>query len=171
MPQVQISKDQRRLVLRVLAEQAGDCVVAAERLREDHGMQLNEQSVRGYKIAYRNEYADAADTYAPVLEADLVREVRETAYISAKATRTAVEKARVLLPNLTDPAEAARVAKDLTVSQVQATNELLTLTGRPTEIKETRGVREILAGLAAKGVIKAPPKQVKNLAAGDEDGG
>ena len=106
-----------------------------------------------------DRYNELREKYAERLEQQLIHEYRDVARFSVEVQRLGLEKAqqRLLSGDDTDPsrtaANAARVAQSMT-------DKMLSLSGRPTSIREDRNLEEILRSLVAKGVVHLPEEAV-----------
>ena len=103
--------------------------------------------------ARREEYDELRERYAPQLEAEVVRQLRETAIYAGVVQRKAIEAAEERLDARKDIAPAQTAAALAKVSS-SATEKLLALTGRPTQITEHRTLEEIVRPLIAQGVLQ-----------------
>lgn len=106
-------------------------------------------------IAYQDLYMRIAHEYATKLEALVIQETRELAAMAARAERLAIEQTEAALTEgRVAGKDASKIAADM--SKVKTTNieKLLALTGRPTNITETRTAADLLRSLEAAGVAR-----------------
>ncbi|CAB4171649.1 hypothetical protein UFOVP1346_25 [uncultured Caudovirales phage] len=128
---------------------AGSASDAVKSLKVD-GLEIPSSTLRSWtKETHRDEYEELRGKYAGQMEDLLVKNYREMALRSSAVQMKAIEAAerRLDLGADTDPARTAAALSK--VSQV-STDKLMSLTGRPTVITETRGMNEILRSLASK---------------------
>lgn len=134
---------------------AGNAAAASRYLTREGPCAINAATLSHWKILYAARYDELRDKFSEQMETQLANEMREIARMAVEVERVALEKAQQMLLSNEDrdpgrtAANAARVAQS-------STDKLLSLTGRPTQITETRGLQEILRSLAAKGVLKLP---------------
>lgn len=122
----------------------------AARSLEDQGLSIPTGTLRSWiQTTHADQYQELRSKYASKLEEALVRDMREVAIRATRAQQKAVEEAEKRLDRGADTDPARTAAALSKVTQV-STDKLLSLTGRPTAITETRGMNEILRNLAAK---------------------
>ena len=100
-------------------------------------------------------YEELRDKFAEKHENTLANNYRDAARFATEVTMLAVEKAKERLEKGKDE-DPARSAAALAKVGQGSTDKLLSLTGRPTQITETRDIGPLLRSLAAKGVITLP---------------
>lgn len=128
---------------------AGSAADAHKSLKAE-GLEVPTSTLRSWvKETHRDEYEELKGKYAVQMEAVLVKSYREMAIRASAVQMKAVEAAERLLDTGQDRDPARTAASLSKVSQV-STDKLMSLTGRPTVITETRGMNEILRSLAAK---------------------
>lgn len=108
---------------------------------------------------YYDRYDKMREQYAAQLEGQLAHEYRDIARLAVEVEREALEYMREYMKSgkERDPSRAA--ANAATVA-AKMTDKVMSLTGRPTQIVETRNTEEILRSLAAKGVFQLPEASV-----------
>lgn len=134
---------------------AGNASAASRYLKSEKDILISPHVLTGWKTLHAARYDELREKYSGQLEANLAHELREVARLGVEVQRVALEKAqaRLVANEEHDPSRAAANAARVTQS---ATDKLLSLTGRPTQITETRNLQEILRSLAARGVIEIP---------------
>lgn len=158
--------------LTALVAWSGNCAAAVRHLesiaepgqRVPHQMTLLEWS----RTTHWERYEQIREQWASKVEQTVANDMRDAAREAIEVQRLAVEKARERLERDRDD-DPARSAANLARVAQSNTDKLLSLTGRPTQITETRNVNEILRSLVAKGVLQLPeePKQIEGTV---EDG-
>lgn len=114
------------------------------------GLEIPTSTLRKWvKETHRDQYEELRGKYAAQMEELLVKNYREMALRASAVQMKAVEAAEKMLDTGQDRDPARTAASLSKVSQV-STDKLMSLTGRPTVITETRGVNEILRSLAQK---------------------
>jgi predicted component of type VI protein secretion system len=93
-------------------------------------------------------YEQIREQYAQKVEATVTNDLRDAAREALETQRIAVQKARERLEADKDDDPARSAANLARVTQSNA-DKLLSLTGRPTQITESRNVNEMLRGLIA----------------------
>jgi len=136
----------------------------ASALLSEHRIDIPEGTLRAWMRKMPDEYDRLREEWAPRLEGEMVRALRETALEAARVERKAIELAERKLDNGTDY-DPAKTAVAMSRIKATATDRLLTLTGRPQTIVEHRRAEEIMRSLAAKGVIELAPEDVVELPA------
>jgi primosomal protein N' len=109
---------------------------------------------------YLDKYNELREKYSAQLEAQLAHEYRDVARQAVDVQRLALEKATQRLSEGKDVTPSRTAADAATVAD-KMTGKLLSLTGRPTSIREDRNLNEILRSLVGKGVIELAPEQVQ----------
>lgn len=148
----------RELALTALVFCAGSINKAQEALR-DQGIDIPYQTLNTWKRRYSKEYNQIAEKNKAALEENIIRNLRETVVIAEAAERAAVEIAlkeleRAKLQENMRPTDAAIAANNLANIKGKAIDRLLTLTGRPSSIIETRSAEVLLRKLQNSGVMK-----------------
>lgn len=160
--------EQERTGLLALVMWAGNADAAARAL-SGGDTPIPAATLEDWKKSKADEYNRLRDRYASQLEDELVRQLRETAMEGVAVMRQAIAHARRRLDEGKDiyPHQtAAGMAK--TVST--ATDKLLVLTGRPSQISDQRSFEQILRSLAGKRVIQLPAAPGEPSAANDPTG-
>jgi len=122
----------------------------AQRSLEEEGLTVPTSTLRSWiQTTHQEEYEMLRSKYAAKMEGVLVSTYRELALRSSMAQRKAVELAEQRLDRGQDT-DPARTAAALSKVSTSATDKMLSLTGRPTQITESRGMNEILRSLAQK---------------------
>lgn len=147
--------------LMAMIQAAGNATAASRYLKSEKDLSINAPTLNGWRTTHAIRYDDLRERYRTQMEENLSHEMRDVARLATEAQRLAIERtqARLIAGEEHDPSRAAanlgRVAQT-------ATDKLLALTGRPTQITETRNLSEILRSLAAKGVIEIPAEAVSD---------
>jgi uncharacterized membrane protein YccC len=148
----------------------GNAAAAARALRSEGKLEISPTTLANWaRETHFERYNELREKYAEKLEADLVNDMRDIARQAMEVQRTALDKSltRLIGNEDHDPARtashAARVAQSMT-------DKMLSLTGRPTSIREDRNLGEIMRSLAAKGVIQLPAEDVTEEPAALEGG-
>ncbi len=140
----------------------------APNLRVPTGATLMEWS----RTTHWERYEQLREQWASKVEQSVSNDLRDGLRDAVEVQRIAVEKARERLEAGRDD-DPARSAANL--ARVAATNadKLLSLTGRPSQITESRNVNEILRSLVAKGVLALPdePAQIEGTVEGETQAG
>ena len=137
---------------------------AAERWLKSQGKRtpVSKTLTEWSRTTYLERFNELREKYRDKLEADLAHSMRDAARAATAATLEAVEAARQGIRNKTEKDPARAAANLARVAQSQ-TDKLLSLTGRPTQITETRNLEQIMRSLVAKGVLTLPeePERVQ----------
>lgn len=142
--------------LMALIAWAGNAVAAANALKAEDKLHIAPATLRNWaRERYAARYDELREKYAEQLEGQLAHDMREIAGQAIQVERLALEKAEAKLKRNgdDDPARTASHAARVAQSSV---DKLLSLTGRPTSIREDRNMNEILRSLVAKGVLQLP---------------
>lgn len=134
---------------------AGNASAASRYLAREGPCPINPSTLNHWKILYAARYDELREKYSEQMETQLANEMREIARMAVEVERLALEKAQQLLLSGDDRDPSRSAANAARVAQ-SSTDKLLSLTGRPSQITETRGIQEILRSLAAKGILKLP---------------
>lgn len=100
-------------------------------------------------------YEQIREQWGGLREKSISNDMRDAAQEAVDAQRLAVEKAKERLEANRDD-DPARSAANLARVAQSNVDKLLSLTGRPSQITESRNVNEILRSLVAKGVLSLP---------------
>ena len=138
---------------------AGNAHAASRYLKAEKGLSISPATLYSWKTTHVVRYDELRDKYAGQLEANLANEMRDVARLAMDVQRVALEKTKVRLDAGEDNDPARSAANAATVAQ-KMTDKLLSLTGRPTQITETRNLDEILRSLAARKIIQIPEEAV-----------
>lgn len=136
---------------------AGNASAASRYLKSEKDLLISPGVLSAWKTQHAIRYDELREQYAGQMESNLAHEFRDVARLAVDVQRLALEKAtaRMLAGDEHDPARVAANAARVAQSN---TDKLLSLTGRPTQITETRNLGEILRSLAAKGVLDLGPE-------------
>ena len=149
---------ERQRGLTVLVLRAGDTKQAALDL-QSQGFEIDQTTLRDWKREYKEEYDELSERLKSEIEESIIRGLRETVVMAESAERKAVEIALAELrraekqQNLR-PADAAITANNLANIKSKSIDRLLTLTGRPSSIVESRDAETLLRKLQLSGVMK-----------------
>ena len=128
---------------------AGSATDARKSLLSE-GLDIPTSTLRSWaKETHRDEYERLRGEYGAQMEDLLVKNYRDMAVRASSVQMKAIEEAEKRLDRGADQDPARTAASLAKVSQV-STDKLMSLTGRPTVITETRGMAEILRSLAVK---------------------
>lgn len=145
---------------------AGNASAASSALEAEKGIKISSSTLSGWvRGAHALRYQEMREKYADQLEAQLIGDYRDLVKHALEAEGLAIEKARDRLHAGRDE-DPGRTAANLARVAQANTDKMLSLSGRPTSIREDRNVEEILRSLAAKGVIQLPEPPVE-IEAGD----
>lgn len=155
--------------LAVLAGVSGNIAQATQVLHDRHGITINPSTLRVWRSERAERFEEIREEVRPTLEKRLVSNLLDIATIASDAERAALLLShRRLLAGIED--DPARAAANLSRVVQSSTDKMLALQGRPTQIRESRGVGEILSGLVAMGILQ-PPEEPKAIDATAEDEG
>lgn len=138
-------------VLGVLVACAGD-QDKARKLLSLEDREISREQIAKLRQTHGDEYAALAENYGPKLEAAIIRDTREIAARAVSVQLQAVLRAEETVGEL-KPSEAAKAARDLAHVSGQNVDQVLKLTGRPTQITEDRTVRQIANALVARKLL------------------
>jgi len=133
-------------------------------------MNINEKQLQNWRARHKKEYDEIAEKHKGVIEENIIRTLRETIVVAETAERAAVEITldqleRARIHQNMRPADAAITANNLANIKSKAIDRLLTLTGRPSSIVETRQAEVLLRQLENSGVMKVK-KDASNMRSG-----
>ena len=123
----------------------------------------NMNTIRDWaRTKHWERYEQLREQWGQLRERTIANEMRDVALESVEAQKLAVSRAVERLEKDRDP-EPARTAAALAKVGQTNVDKMLSLTGRPTQITESRNVNEILRSLVAKGVLALPeePAQIE----------
>lgn len=150
------SEKQAIEILTLLAMNAGNIKKTLEEYKAEHGKAPTSATVAGWRDRrYADEYARIRDEYAREFEAEAIRTYRDRMRQAADVEMLAIQR-------LAEALESNRISvKDLApaagaMSRIKASNadQLLTLTGRPTQIIDDRSAEQVIQGLVRKKVLR-----------------
>lgn len=120
---------------------------------------ISDKTLRKWREDYAEQYRDMEDTYARGIEAEIVQRARENARKAGEVVELAVEKAQTELesPRHISAGELAKVARDMSQVHSQNVDKVLTLTGRPSQITESRELVALVQSLENDGVLRIAP--------------
>lgn len=149
---------ERQKALTILCLRAGDTKQAALDLQAQ-GFDIDAPTLRKWKRQYTKEYNELSEKYKSEIEEQVIRGLRETIVVAETAERAAVEIALTELESAKvrrnlRPADAAITANNLANIKSKSIDRLLTLTGRPSSIIESRDAETLLRKLELSGVMK-----------------
>lgn len=146
--------------LLMLVAFAGNASRASAALKSEKGISVNSVTLGKWaKDRHSQRYQEFREKYQEKLEAQLIAEYRDVAMLAVETQRIAIERAREALEAGNDK-DPSRTAANLSTVADKSTRDMLSLSGRPTSIREDRNVGEILRSLAAKGVLQLPEPAV-----------
>jgi hypothetical protein len=121
------------------------------------------------RTKYWERYEQIREQMGVLKEKTISNDMRDAVQEAIDAQRLAVTRAKERLEKDRDPEPAKSAAALARVAQAN-TDKLLSLTGRPSQITESRNAEEILRSLVAKGVLTLPDAPAE-VTAESEDGG
>jgi hypothetical protein len=144
-------------------------VAAALRYIKAEGYRTPEGNtvMKWMRTVHWERYEQLRDQWSQKVETTVANDMRDAAREALDVQRLAVEKARERLEAGRDDDPAKSAASLARVAQSN-TDKLLSLTGRPTQITESRNAEEILRSLVARGVLQLPDEPVALEAGSDE---
>jgi hypothetical protein len=148
---------------------SGNVTTALEFLKQEKGLSPNKDTLHQWRRGkWAQQYDRLREKHVAELEATLAGDMREVAATALGVQMIALDQAkqRLLAGKEEDPARAA--ANLSRVMQV-STDRMLLLSGRPTQISESRDVAEILRGLVAIGVLEPPDVADATVVEEEED--
>ena len=99
---------------------------------------------------YAERFRQLEERYSKELEEHLVHEARKNAELALQAERDMIER----VSRVTSEREVSGALRALADSRTKSVQSVLTMTGRPTAITESRDIGSVLKALAAKGVVR-----------------
>lgn len=146
------TEGEKRNGLMALVAAAGSPKRAHELLK-GQGIEIPAETLRSWRNKRSEEYDSLREEWAPKLEAEMVREYRETAIYAAQVERKAIEAAEKRLDEGKD-VNPHQTAVAMAKSRATATDKLQLLLGRPQHITEHRTVEELTRSLVGLGVVE-----------------
>jgi hypothetical protein len=162
------SEDERRNGLMALVACAGSAINAHRMLKEQN-VEIPQSTLQAWKKSRSDEYDALREEWAPKLEAEMVRQYRETIIYAAEVERKAIEAAEKRLDEGKD-INPAQTAANMSKVKSSSTDKLQLLLGRPQHITEHRTVEELTRSLVALNVIELVSDDPKELAPGSAMG-
>ena len=142
--------------LLALISWTGNAAAAARALKAEGRLDVSSSTLtRWAREVHAARYDELREKYQEQIERGLIQELRELAGLALQGERMAVEKAMARL-ELNKDEDPGRTAANLARVAQSNTDKMLSLSGRPTSIREDRNLEEIMRSLAAKGVIQLP---------------
>lgn len=142
-------------ILMALIAWGGHTSNASRYLANEKQIEISPKVLADWKTRYGERYDDLREKFAGQLEGKLVHEMRDVARLALETERLAIEKAHSRLAKDEDQ-DPGRTAANLARVTQSSTDKMLSLSGRPTHITESRGVEELLRSLVKMGVIQPP---------------
>lgn len=145
----------------------GNASAASRYLKAEKDLDISNATL-GEWVKYRHaaRYLELREKFADQIEQSLIHEYRDAAALAAQVTHKALLRAEERLDAGRDR-NPGRTAANTAQAVDTLTRNTLTLSGRPSQIKETRGLREILRSLAARGVLELPDSEVQEIESGE----
>lgn len=132
-----------------LALCAGNATEAQRRLKS-RGVTAGITTIKEWAEKYPQRYRHAQNTQAPLIEAEVIRQARETVLEMGRVMRKAVDKAEQQIDS-GDVKDAAKAAQHLSIARKNTIDNMLLLDGRPTAITQSdRTPEEIIDGIFKK---------------------
>jgi hypothetical protein len=132
--------------LTVLARLAGNSSQASRVTGVSH------TTLDDWRRRFPNRYADVADRLAQAVEADVIRDTRELAARLSETEFLALQRTHEKLEQGNDK-EPATTLRNLAVTKGIQIDKNLVLTGRPTQISESRDAAELIKAIRARVTI------------------
>ena len=133
--------------LTVLALSGGNGREAERRLKE-MGIKISYATLYEWKDRHAVRYQQIQDERAPQIEETIIRELRETAVMASRVALKGLEAAEKEI-EAGDSKDAAASARNAATVAGIATDKLLVLSGRPTQITESRTSEDLWSKLDA----------------------
>lgn len=144
------SEEEITTCLMALVAWAGQTTPAARYLKAEKGISVKPTTLKEWMTArYADRFEKMRTEYGRQLEEKLSNDMREVAAFATEGAREAVEAARKRIRAGDEP-DPARAAANLATVATKQTDKLLSLTGRPQVITESRNATEMLRGLIAE---------------------
>jgi hypothetical protein len=145
----------RPIALTMLVTCGGNVAEASRRLKAEHGLKVNVRVIKLWRDQQPLRYEELRKEHAPRVEAALVEDMLENAVRLTKAERMMIEHAvEGLEKGDVSAVEAAKMARDFSQARTQNIDKRQLIQGKPTAIKETRSLAEIVAALEARGLAR-----------------
>lgn len=140
--------------------------IAVKALRTT-GLKVNDRTLRQWKVKHRERLDELALKHAPAIENHLKASGRAIAMASQAGTMEAIEAARKQLRD-GDARDPAAMARNLATVTGIATDKVLLLDGRPTEIvsNDVAGLMERMARALGH---TAPPRAIESTTVEDAE--
>lgn len=157
--------------LLTLAACAGNSVTACAAL-EERGIKLNPRTLRLWRERqYTDRYIKLANDHGREIEEVAVQGMRETVLLAAGVQQKAIRKTEEQLDQ-DKVREPSAIAKNMSIVMGVNTDKLLTLTGRPNAIHQTRSAEELYEAMLRLGQtvegtaeeVKEPPPRLPETA-------
>lgn len=172
-PAAAFSQEEIDRCLTALVAWSGNAAAAVRFLHseatEDQRVPTGSTLIEWSRTIHWERYEQIRDTWAGKVEQTVVNDMRDAAREAIEVQRIAVGKAKERLEANKDD-DPGRTAANLARTASANTDKLLSLSGRPTQITESRNVGEILRSLVAKGVLTLPDEPAQIEATADDDG-
>lgn len=144
--------DEKTVALIMLARCYGRATAAHKALKEERGLEIPVATLQDWKNG--EDYETLKRGYAHLLEEELVREARENAYAASGVERLGLERIELLLATGNIRAsDVAAMVNAATSAKTKNIDKLMTLTGRPQVITESRDFSNIVEALLQKRVL------------------
>lgn len=139
----------------------GSPAPAARAVKDAFDLDIPKETLRSWRDGTHSQrYADLQIKHAADIEEAMVRDTRDLARAAGALMRETIEltwdkvqnNAHTIRAN-----EAAQIAASMAKIQQTNIDKMLTLTGRPDQITESRTAADIVRALAAKGVLELEP--------------
>lgn len=156
------TEEEVNTILVALAAWGGQINPASKYLKAEKGIAISPATLKDWKTRYGERYDRLREQNSASAEGTLAHEMREVALLAVGAERLAVEKTVERLES-GEETDTARAAANLSRVAQSSVDKLMSLTGRPTQITETRDAFEIMRKLVQMGVLQAPdePTQIE----------
>lgn len=139
----------------------GNASAAARALKAEGKLDVAASTLTSWsRERYAERYSDLREKYQEQIEQEIIKEQRELIGLSLQTVRAALEKSQKRLDDGRDD-DPGRTAANVARVHQSLTDKMLSLSGRPTSIREDRNVDEILRSLQARGVIHLPESDVQ----------
>ena len=164
------TEDEITAGLMAMVAWGGNASAASRSLKAEKGIEIASSTLLNWaKETHAARYDELREKYHEQLEAQLVHEFRDVARHAVEVQRLALSRALERLEGEKDQ-DPGRTAANAAAVAKAMTDKMLSLSGRPTSIREDRNVDEIVRNLMARGVLTLPEGAVQELPAPKEPG-
>ena len=142
---------------------------ATLRLLKEDGITITDKTLTDWvRRKHADRYQEIREGRAAAQERLLARNMLDVAGHALEAEDLAITKAQERL-EANEETDPARAALNLARTKQIAIDKMLTLTGRPQQITESRDVTEVARALVALGVLKPPDQPIPIESTAEEE--